>query len=100
MGLYECLLGGVLGLGGGPDDGVSGPEHDLLIAVHDLLVGVNAAALSAYEQLGVVLRPALHRIGTITTAAGRRFRPATAGASLVLRREAMEGVERVFERMV
>src|SRR5579872_738769 len=85
VGLDEGVLGGILRLRGGAGDEVGRPEGELLVALHDLLIGVDAAALRAHEQLSV-LWPALHRIGSITTAGESGFRPdATDAVAPVLR---------------
>src|SRR6202022_919291 len=70
------VLGGLLCLGHGPGDHVSGPEGNLLVAMHDLLIGSRVAALGAREKLGIILWAALHRNALNTPRAERRFPPA------------------------
>jgi hypothetical protein len=72
--LHEPVLGGVFGLGGRSGDHVGGPEGDLLVMAHDLLIGGRIPALGACKQLGIVLRPALHRNVSSTPATPRWFR--------------------------
>ena len=73
VGFDEAFLGGVFRFGGRPRDHVGGPESNLLIAAHDLLIGGRIPALGASEQLGIVLRSALHRNALNTPRAASWF---------------------------
>src|SRR5712692_4651677 len=66
--LHEAFLRRILGLGRRARDHVGGSKRKLLVLLHDLLIGGRVPALGAREQLNV-LRPALHRIASITPCA-------------------------------
>ena len=69
MGLEECFLDGIVGVGLRTHE-VRGPQSDVLIATHELLVRRDVTTAGARDRFGVFRRTALHGSTVPPTPAG------------------------------